>query len=119
MRMEFVWDDWQHAHWTNDSCTAYPALTCLAATFNPELSYRYGKALGEEARFRRKDIILGPGVNIYRTPLSGRNFEYMGEDPYLSSVMVYSLYPWGTGERCLCLCETFCFEQSGRSGVIR
>lgn len=88
VRMEFVWDDWQHAHWTNDSCTAYPALTCLAATFNPELSYRYGKALGEEARFRRKDIILGPGVNIYRTPLSGRNFEYMGEDPYLSSVMV-------------------------------
>lgn len=88
VRMEFVWDDWQHAHWTNDSCTAYPALTCLAATFNPELSYRYGKALGDEARFRRKDIILGPGVNIYRTPLSGRNFEYMGEDPYLSSVMV-------------------------------
>ena len=88
VRMEFVWDDWQHAHWTNDSCTAYPALTCLAATFNPELSYRYGKALGEEARFRRKDIILGPGVNISRTPLSGRNFEYMGEDPYLSSVMV-------------------------------
>ena len=88
VRMEFVWDDWQHAHWTHDSCTAYPALTCLAATFNPELSYRYGKALGEEARFRRKDIILGPGVNIYRTPLSGRNFEYMGEDPYLSSVMV-------------------------------
>ena len=88
VRMEFVWDDWQHAHWTNDSCTAYPALTCLAATFNPELSYRYGKALGEEARFRRKDIILGPGVNIYRNPLSGRNFEYMGEDPYLSSVMV-------------------------------
>ena len=88
VRMEFVWDDWQHAHWTNDSCTAYPTLTCLAATFNPELSYRYGKALGEEARFRRKDIILGPGVNIYRTPLSGRNFEYMGEDPYLSSVMV-------------------------------
>lgn len=88
VRMEFVWDDWAHAHWTNDSCTAYPALTCLAATFNPELSYRYGKALGEEARYRGKDIILGPGVNIYRTPLSGRNFEYMGEDPFLSSVMV-------------------------------
>ena len=88
VRMEFVWDDWTHAQWTNDSCTAYPALTCLAATFNPELSYRYGKALGEEARYRGKDIILGPGVNIYRTPLSGRNFEYMGEDSFLSSVMV-------------------------------
>ena len=48
----------------------------------------YGKSLGEEARFRGKDILLGPGVNIYRTPLNGRNFEYMGEDPFLSSKMV-------------------------------
>ena len=88
VRMEFVWDDWNHADWTNDSCTAYPALTCLAATFNPDLAFRYGNAIGQEARYRKKDIILGPGVNIYRTPLSGRNFEYMGEDPYLSSRMV-------------------------------
>jgi len=88
VRMEFDWDDWTHAKWTNDSCTAYPALTCLAATFNPELSFQYGNAIGEEARFRKKDIMLGPGVNIYRTPLSGRNFEYFGEDPYLSSIMV-------------------------------
>jgi thermostable beta-glucosidase B len=88
VRMEFKWDSWEHAGWTNDSCTAFPALTCLAATFNTELSYRYGNALGEGARFRKKDMILGPGVNIYRTPLSGRNFEYMGEDPYLSSTMV-------------------------------
>ena len=86
--MEFVWDNWDHADWTNDSCTAYPALTCLAATFNPKLAFRYGNAIGQEARYRKKDIILGPGVNIYRTPLSGRNFEYMGEDPYLSSRMV-------------------------------
>ena len=88
VRVEFKWDSWEHAGWTNDSCTAFPALTCLAATFNTELSYRYGNALGEGARFRKKDMILGPGVNIYRTPLSGRNFEYMGEDPYLSSTMV-------------------------------
>lgn len=88
VRMEFKWDSWEHAGWTNDSCTAFPALTCLAATFNPELSYEYGNAIGEGARYRRKDMILGPGVNIYRTPLSGRNFEYMGEDPYLSSMMV-------------------------------
>ncbi len=88
VRMEFDWDDWTHAGWTNDSCTAMPALTCLAATFNPALSFEYGKAVGEEARFRKKDVILGPGVNIYRTPLSGRNFEYMGEDPYLTSEMV-------------------------------
>ena len=48
----------------------------------------YGKAVGEEARYRKKEVILGPGVNIYRSPLNGRNFEYMGEDPYLSSIMV-------------------------------
>lgn len=88
VRMEISWDDWEHAGWTNDSCTAMPALTCLAATFNPALAARYGETVGEEARFRRKDMILGPGVNIYRTPLSGRNFEYMGEDPMLASVMV-------------------------------
>lgn len=88
VRMEIQWDSWGHAGWTNDSCTAFPALTCLAATFDPDLSYIYGKALGEEARFRKKDIILGPGVNIYRTPLNGRNFEYMGEDPFLASQMV-------------------------------
>lgn len=88
VRMEIDWDTWNHAGWTNDSCTAFPALTCLAATFNPQLSYEYGNALGEEARFRKKDMILGPGVNIYRTPMNGRNFEYMGEDPFLASKMV-------------------------------
>ncbi|MDD5186175.1 MAG: glycoside hydrolase family 3 N-terminal domain-containing protein, partial [Paludibacter sp.] len=88
VREEILWDSWSAAGWTNDSCTAYPALTCLAATFNPDLSQAYGVAIGEEARYRRKDILLGPGVNIYRTPMNGRNFEYMGEDPYLASQMV-------------------------------
>lgn len=88
VRGEINWDNWGYASWTNDSITAFPALTCLASTFNPELSYHYGKALGEEARYRGKDVILGPGVNIYRTPLNGRNFEYMGEDPMLASALV-------------------------------
>lgn len=88
IRSEVLWDEWDQAGWTNDSCTAFPALTCLAATWNPELSYLYGKSIGEEARYRNKSILLGPGVNIYRTPLNGRNFEYMGEDPYLASKMV-------------------------------
>lgn len=88
VRMEIDWDTWSHAGWTNDSCTAFPALTCLAATFNPEMSALYGNAIGEEARFRKKDILLGPGVNIYRTPMNGRNFEYLGEDPFLASKMV-------------------------------
>lgn len=88
IRPEVFWDEWNQAGWTNDSCTAFPALTCLAATWNPEMAALYGKSIGEEARYREKDVLLGPGVNIYRTPLNGRNFEYMGEDPYLSSVMV-------------------------------
>lgn len=87
VRMEINWNDWGHSGWTNDSITAFPALTCLAATWNPDMAAAYGKALGEEARYREKDVMLGPGVNIYRTPLNGRNFEYMGEDPILASVM--------------------------------
>lgn len=88
VRAEINWDNWGYAEWTNDSITAFPALTTLAATFNPKLSQVYGKNVGEEALYREKDILLGPGVNIYRTPLNGRNFEYMGEDPHLASKMV-------------------------------
>lgn len=88
IRPEVLWDEWDQASWTNDSCVAFPALTCLAATWNPEMSLLYGRSIGEEARYRKKTVLLGPGVNIYRTPLNGRNFEYMGEDPYLASRMV-------------------------------
>ncbi len=88
IRPEVLWDEWNQAKWTNDSCIAFPALTCLAATWNTEISLLYGKSIGEEARYRNKNVLLGPGVNIYRTPLNGRNFEYMGEDPYLTSRMV-------------------------------
>mgnify|MGYP001819471898 CR=1 FL=1 len=88
VRAEISWDDWSYAGWTNDSITAFPALTCLAASFNPELAGQFGFNLGEEARYRKKDVLLGPGVNIYRTPYNGRNFEYMGEDPFLASTMV-------------------------------
>lgn len=88
VRPDVLWDEWEQAGCTNDSAVAFPALTCLAASWNKDLSHLYGVSLGEEARFRGKDILLGPGVNIYRTPLNGRNFEYMGEDPYLASQMV-------------------------------
>lgn len=88
IREEISWDKWSNAGWTNDSCFAFPALTCLAASWNPTMSALYGKSIGEEARYRNKTVLLGPGVNIYRTPLNGRNFEYMGEDPYLASTMV-------------------------------
>ncbi len=88
IRPEVLWDEWDQAKWTNDSCIAFPALTCLAASWSKDISLLYGKSIGEEARYRNKNVLLGPGVNIYRTPLNGRNFEYMGEDPYLSSQMV-------------------------------
>ena len=88
IRPEVLWDDWDQAGWTNDSCTAFPALVNLAATWDKEMSLLYGRSIGEEARYRKKDILLGPGINICRTPLNGRNFEYMGEDPYLAGQMV-------------------------------
>ena len=88
IRPEVLWDQWDQAGQSNDSCTAFPALTCLASSWNPKMAMLYGKNLGEEALYRRKDMVLGPGVNIYRTPLNGRNFEYMGEDPFLASKMV-------------------------------
>lgn len=88
VRPDVLWDEWEQAGQTNDSCVAFPALTCLAATWNPAMASLYGTSLGEEALYRNKNVILGPGVNINRTPLGGRNFEYMGEDPYLASQMV-------------------------------
>jgi len=88
IRPETLWDEWDQANWTNDSCIAFPALTALSATWNKDMSLLYGQSIGEEARYRNKNVLLGPGVNIYRSPLNGRNFEYMGEDPFLTSKMV-------------------------------
>lgn len=87
VRAEIDRDDWAYAGWTNDSATCFPPGTALAATWNPKLAYERGIVLGEEARFRKKDILLGPGINIIRSPLCGRNFEYMSEDPLLISKM--------------------------------
>ena len=103
IRSEVYWDEWNQAGWTNDSCVAFPALTCLAATWNTELAHLYGKSIGEEATFRGKDMLLGPGVNIYRSPLNGRNFEYMGEDPYLAGRMVVP-YVQGVQENGVAAC---------------
>lgn len=103
IRPEVFWDKWNQAGWTNDSCVAFPALTCLAATWNQDMAYLYGRSIGEEALFRNKSVLLGPGVNIYRTPLNGRNFEYMGEDPYLASEMVVP-YVKGVQENGVAVC---------------
>lgn len=88
VRDELDWNTWRTANWTNDSCVAFPSLTCLAATWNRDLARSYGHAVSEEFAFRGKDVMLGPGVNIQRTPLNGRAFEYMGEDPVLAGEIV-------------------------------
>ncbi|MBR6203251.1 MAG: glycoside hydrolase family 3 C-terminal domain-containing protein, partial [Bacteroidaceae bacterium] len=88
VREELEWNTWNVARWTNDSIVAFPSLTCLAATWNRDLSTLYGHSVSEEFAFRGKDIMLGPGVNIQRTPMNGRAFEYMGEDPMLAGEMV-------------------------------
>ena len=87
VRAEINRHDWAYAGWTNDSASYFPTGTAFAAAWNPELAYRRGELLGEEARWRKKDVLLGPGVNIIRSPLCGRNFEYMSEDPYMNSVL--------------------------------
>lgn len=103
IRPDVLWDEWNQAGCTNDSCTAFPALTCLAATWNPNLALQYGQAIGQEARYRQKAVLLGPGVNICRTPLNGRSFEYMGEDPYLSGRMGVQ-YVKGVQEQGVAVC---------------
>lgn len=67
--------------------TMYPANICTAATWNRKLGYAMGQGIGIDCKARKVNMILGPGVNIYRSPLAGRSFEYTGEDPYLASEM--------------------------------
>lgn len=79
---------WSNSPNVNDSGTYLPVGVALAATWNKDLGYEYGQVLGSEAKYRGKNIILGPGINIMRSPLNGRNFEYQSEDPFLISKMV-------------------------------
>ena len=109
VRPDVLWDEWEQAGQTNDSCVAFPALSCLAATWNPQMARLYGESLGEEALYRNKSMILGPGVNIYRTPLNGRNFEYMGEVvgiPHGSAIRSRLAI-----ERCGIMRQALCIEQ--------
>lgn len=79
---------WNAIKNVDDAGTYLPTENTLAATWNTNLAYNYGLVLGSEAKYRGKDVILGPAINIIRSPLNGRNFEYMSEDPYLISKMV-------------------------------
>ena len=103
VRAEINRDNWNYAGWTNDSSTYFPTGTALAASWNIDLARLRGEVLGEEARFRGKDILLGPGVNIIRSPLCGRNFEYMSEDPYLVAQMT-TAYIQGLQSRDVAAC---------------
>lgn len=87
IRGEMERNSWKPLNLTTDSVTFFPTGTALAATWNTKLAFKYGKAIGKEARARGKDILLGPAINIIRTPLDGREFEYFTEDPYLNGQM--------------------------------
>jgi beta-glucosidase len=85
VRAEVSKDNWKPAGWKNDSSSYLPALSALASTWNVDLAKEYGIVLGRECKARGKNVSLAPGVNIHRTPLNGRNWEYMSEDPFLAS----------------------------------
>lgn len=91
VRIDFKPSEWIPAGTTDHYVTYLPSNSALAATWNRDLAYETGKVLGEEARGRGKDVILAPGINIKRSPLNGRNFEYMSEDPRLVEEMVVPL----------------------------
>ncbi|HEY7774353.1 MAG TPA: glycoside hydrolase family 3 C-terminal domain-containing protein [Marinagarivorans sp.] len=84
VREEISRHSWDAAGWTDDYATYLPPLTTVASSWDTEMAALHGDVLGSEARHRRKDFILGPGVNLARLPLYGRNFEYFGEDPFLA-----------------------------------
>ena len=88
VRHQIKRDSWDSAGWTNDYATYLPHLTSVAASWDTDIAALHGQVLGSEARHRQKDFILGPGVNLARLPLYGRNFEYMGEDPILAAKLV-------------------------------
>ncbi|MFN8254096.1 MAG: glycoside hydrolase family 3 C-terminal domain-containing protein [Bacteroidales bacterium] len=85
IREEMQPDGWMPLGWPNDKATFFPTGSALAATWSPELAYIYGTGLAREARLRGKDMILGPAINIQRIPTGGRTYEYLSEDPFLSS----------------------------------
>lgn len=91
VRAEFHNSKWIPAGHGDDSVSYLPCNSALASTWNRELAYASGSVLGEEARGRGKDMILAPGINIKRSPLCGRNFEYLTEDPYLAGEMAVSI----------------------------
>ena len=84
---EEVGDGFRPKGWQTDSATYFPTGSALAATWSPEMAYACGNGIGEEARLRGKDVMLGPAINIQRLPVGGRSYEYLSEDPVLSAAL--------------------------------
>lgn len=118
-RAEINWNTWESANWTTDSVTAFPSLTCLASTWNRELSSLYGDKVSEEFAYRGKHVMLGPGTTIARNPFNGRSFEYMGEDPYLAGEMAvpYIIAAQKNGVAC-CLKHFFLNNHEVNRGTV-
>lgn len=91
VREEISRDNWAPAGLTNDFATYYPAAGALAATWNPHLANMFGNSVGQELRARDKDMLLSPAINIVRTPLGGRTYEYLTEDPFLNKKMAVQI----------------------------
>ena len=103
IREEMQPDNWNPLGLQNDKATFFPTGSALAATWSPELAYSYGTAMAREARLRGKDMILGPAINIQRIPTGGRTYEYLSEDPFLSSKMAVG-YTKGAQENGVAVC---------------
>jgi beta-glucosidase len=103
IREEMQPDSWSPLGWENDKATFFPTGSALAATWSPELAYAYGTGIAKEARLRGKDMILGPAINIQRIPTGGRTYEYLSEDPCLSSALAVG-YTKGVQDNGLAVC---------------
>ncbi|MGX8690578.1 MAG: glycoside hydrolase family 3 protein, partial [Bacteroidaceae bacterium] len=103
IREEMEPHSWNSLHLTTDSATFFPTGSALAATWSEEMAYKYGTGMAHEARLRGKDMILGPAINIQRIPTGGRTYEYLSEDPYLSSRLSVS-YTRGVQDNGVAVC---------------
>ena len=103
VREEMQPNGWMPLGWENDKATFFPTGSALAATWSPELAYRYGTGMARETRLRGKDMILGPAINIQRIPTGGRTYEYLSEDPFLSAQLAVG-YTKGAQDNGVAVC---------------
>ena len=119
MKPEHGRDNWPYVQGIDDRSTSLPPLSALANTWNPALASLHGRVMGEQIRARGKDMMLGPGVNIARSPLCGRNWEYLSEDPFFNAKMVVPLVRAVQKEGVATTVKHFCLnnQELARSSV--